>query len=617
MQVFISYAHLDREWLEGEGKYNLVSGWERAFQKEDVDFWWDHHRDSPIVGLWEEKIFERLAGSAVAVLLVSQNFVDSQFIVDRELPRIVEKAHKGEMHVLPVLIQPARWQELGIGEFQFTPHGHRPLTEFESSKNDWEKAKLEVRDMLKGIVALTRRPATKSPPVNTDGAQAPGVGTFSVPDGWRVPTTPPISESAVVRPGGRPLPQSDQTPHNRVHVVHDGTNSFQLRTVTIVLLGGALIVAGSSWLLARRFATEPSDAAQFSRDISAFVTGSTGRNPPVTLATDAVLRSEAGDPALELTRFFSPRATNGAFGRHWQLLLPYSMSGAELTAFAGYNLWAKVTLENNLTGERIDLSLDKDPDRIGYSGPTLSPWTRLVLQPNFGRFLTDGRGNKMLFSDNNMRLVALTMAGARWVFHYSTNKLVAIDSLPSAIKIISQGTDARETAIVEDLLDPGTFELKTDANGTAEFIAKSPGRWKVLFVADDRSGAVLVDRWDNRYSFRPLTQFTVLECSDIPKAPDAASSGFLLHYDVAGRVSHIDVGRKGHVSYEYDNQGRLSALTDVTGARRVYEYEVEDAVPRAVGTLKIRNIRIVGTVAASLMTLCGAALLLFRRRLPT
>lgn len=85
--VFISYSHKDKKWKEHLLKHLKVL--EKQFSFEI----WD---DSKIKASdeWFEKIKKSIESSSAAVLLITADFLKSDFITNKEIPILLEKNRK-------------------------------------------------------------------------------------------------------------------------------------------------------------------------------------------------------------------------------------------------------------------------------------------------------------------------------------------------------------------------------------------------------------------------------------------------------------------------------------------------------------------------------------------
>jgi len=104
-QVFLSYSHADEAWKE-----RLVTQL-RVLEREGRLVCWDDRRIAPGEN-WQREIETALATCAVALLLISANFLTTRFIIDIEVPRLLERRAKNGLRIIPVFVRPCRWQEI-------------------------------------------------------------------------------------------------------------------------------------------------------------------------------------------------------------------------------------------------------------------------------------------------------------------------------------------------------------------------------------------------------------------------------------------------------------------------------------------------------------------------
>lgn len=153
IEVFLSYSHRDerlRVKLENHLKIlerqGLISGW--------------HDRRITAGSEWAGKIDEHLNTAHVILLLVSDEFLASDYCYDIEMKRALERHENREARVIPIILRPCLWQSAPFGKLQALPGGC-PVT-------DWPNRDKAFLDIAKGIKTaveeINAKPSTGSPP---------------------------------------------------------------------------------------------------------------------------------------------------------------------------------------------------------------------------------------------------------------------------------------------------------------------------------------------------------------------------------------------------------------------------------------------------------------------
>lgn len=120
--VFVSYAHEDKAFLDKE----VVPFLEQLELGEQIKLW-----DDRMIGVgedWYAQIADQLDKASVAILLVTQNFLASRFCLHEEVPVLLQRARRGELHLLPLLAQSCNWKnERWLARSQMWPRDAKAL----------------------------------------------------------------------------------------------------------------------------------------------------------------------------------------------------------------------------------------------------------------------------------------------------------------------------------------------------------------------------------------------------------------------------------------------------------------------------------------------------------
>ena len=162
-QVFISYSHKDSKW-----KDRLVDMLTPLIHHRVVTVWWDD-RIKP-GQQWLREIEEALAAARVGLLLVSVNFLASEFIMKNELPALLDRAEAGGLTLMWVLVRRCLYEHTKIMKYQAAHDPRKPwnsLTEAEVDEvlvNICNKIKNAVESLPLSQRQPTSQPAESSRP---------------------------------------------------------------------------------------------------------------------------------------------------------------------------------------------------------------------------------------------------------------------------------------------------------------------------------------------------------------------------------------------------------------------------------------------------------------------
>lgn len=103
-KVFISYSHLNEDWK------NRVVSQLKVLSGEGLEVWDD--RRIKAGDTWYAEIDAALKGCDIALLLISKEFLTSQFILQEEIPKLLQRRDAEGIRLIPVIIKPCQWTKL-------------------------------------------------------------------------------------------------------------------------------------------------------------------------------------------------------------------------------------------------------------------------------------------------------------------------------------------------------------------------------------------------------------------------------------------------------------------------------------------------------------------------
>lgn len=121
-RIFISYSHKDKDYLE-----RLMIHLKPLERQGLVDTWVDTSIKAG--SKWKKEIESALKQTKIAILMVSADFLASDFIIENELPPLLHAAEGKGTLVIPVILKPCRFKrEKNLRDFQAINSPDEPLS---------------------------------------------------------------------------------------------------------------------------------------------------------------------------------------------------------------------------------------------------------------------------------------------------------------------------------------------------------------------------------------------------------------------------------------------------------------------------------------------------------
>ncbi len=142
VKIICCYAREDEVLL------NKLKAHLRPLEREGLIELW-HDRDISAGTEWEREISRRLNEAEIILLLVSPDFVNSDYCYGIEMKRAIERHQRGEARVIPLIIRHVYWQGEPLGKLQALPTDAKPVT-----SAHWHTLDEAFFDVVRGIRAL-------------------------------------------------------------------------------------------------------------------------------------------------------------------------------------------------------------------------------------------------------------------------------------------------------------------------------------------------------------------------------------------------------------------------------------------------------------------------------
>lgn len=160
LKLFFSYSHEDEAFKNKLNKHlkmlqrlNVISAWQ--------------DRDISAGSEWEEEILGNLETADIILLLVSDNFLASDYCWDKEMERALQRHDEGTARVIPIILKPVDgWYQAPFGKLQALPKDAKPISSWSNEDEAYTNIAAGIRkvaeNMSKKPQATLNEPSSKS-----------------------------------------------------------------------------------------------------------------------------------------------------------------------------------------------------------------------------------------------------------------------------------------------------------------------------------------------------------------------------------------------------------------------------------------------------------------------
>lgn len=144
-KLFISYSKDDVEMVEKR----LIRSLRNLERQNKITIWYDKNLQAG--DEWNPEIKKQLQEANIILLMVSPDFIATDYIWDVEIKKAIERHDKGEVKLIPVILRPCDWtgDATPFSKLNAIPIKGEPITTFDNQDVAW----LEVVKQIKKVIA--------------------------------------------------------------------------------------------------------------------------------------------------------------------------------------------------------------------------------------------------------------------------------------------------------------------------------------------------------------------------------------------------------------------------------------------------------------------------------
>jgi hypothetical protein len=146
IRIFCCYAHEDEQLLD-KLKIHLKPQERQGL----IQIWYD--RNILAGAQWEQAIEEQLNTAQIILLLVSPDFIASDYCYTKEMQRVLERHEHGEVRAIPIILRPTDWRITPLKKLQALPKDGKPITTWDNRDNAYLDAATGIRNVVATFLA--------------------------------------------------------------------------------------------------------------------------------------------------------------------------------------------------------------------------------------------------------------------------------------------------------------------------------------------------------------------------------------------------------------------------------------------------------------------------------
>ena len=148
--LFCSYSHKDEELRQA-----LESHLSTLKRKEVISSW--HDRKITAGEEWKKEIDRQLEAADIILLLISSDFIASDYCYEKELEIAMERHESNQAIVIPIILRPSDWSDAPFASIQALPREAQAVTKWDNEDEAWQDVVSGIKKSIEKIHKLKNR----------------------------------------------------------------------------------------------------------------------------------------------------------------------------------------------------------------------------------------------------------------------------------------------------------------------------------------------------------------------------------------------------------------------------------------------------------------------------
>jgi replicative DNA helicase len=150
ISIFYSYSHKDERFCQDLRSHLSI------LERNGVISSWHDRRIKP-GQLWQKEIDRHVRSADIIIILVSSDFVASDYCYDEELKIAMERHESNQAIVVPVILRPVDFSETPFSKIQSLPKDAQPITKWVNVDEAWLNVVEGIKNAIEEVKIIKNR----------------------------------------------------------------------------------------------------------------------------------------------------------------------------------------------------------------------------------------------------------------------------------------------------------------------------------------------------------------------------------------------------------------------------------------------------------------------------